>query len=547
MFKTKLLSSLEKVFPDQEPTTDPLRQGIMCRNEMFSFQVAYYSEGDRKDIKAVRIESEIADHIRLQTVGLIPVEFPVYPDHDDYVLRTTPGLYPDVLRPLPEHELRALPNQWRSLWVSIEPQVSLTPGEYTIEISFVSQRNEVLARENFVLEVIDAELPPQILIHTQWLHTDCIATWYDVQVFSPEYWGLVEEYIATAVHHGINMILTPLFTPPLDTLEGGERPTVQLVKVIKEGGKYSFDFTNLTRWVQLCNRLGVEYFEFSHLFTQWGARHAPKIMAWVDGRYQRIFGWETDATGPEYRGFLDQFLPELVNFIRENDLEHRSYFHISDEPSLKNLDSYGSASKIMAKHLEGFPIIDALSAYEFYKHGLVKNPVPATNEVIIFLENNVPDLWTYYCGGHHIDLSQRFMAMPSARNRVLGYQLYKFGITGFLHWGYNFYYSQHSRFQLDPFRETDGGSWVPAGDAFVVYPGSNGPLESLRLKVLMEGLQDMRALQLLESLIGKERTLEILEDGLTSPLTFSEYPHGAEWILETRSRIYAELKRQIQA
>jgi hypothetical protein len=50
----------------------------------------------------------------------------------------------------------------------------------------------------------------------------------------------------------------------------------------------------------------------SHLFTQWGAAHAPKIMATVDGTYRRLFGWETDAISDEYVGFLEAFAAELV-------------------------------------------------------------------------------------------------------------------------------------------------------------------------------------------------------------------------------------------
>ena len=39
--------------------------------------------------------------------------------------------------------------------------------------------------------------------------------------------------------------------------------------------------------------------------------------------------------------------------------------------------------------------------------------------------------------------TNRFIAMPSGRNRVGGFLLYKYGINGFLHWGFNFYYSQN--------------------------------------------------------------------------------------------------------
>jgi diphthamide synthase (EF-2-diphthine--ammonia ligase) len=109
-------------------------------------------------------------------------------------------------------------------------------------------------------------LPPQTLIHTSWFHTDCIATRYGVEVWSPAHWGLVERYMRSAVTHGINMILTPVFTPPLDTRVGGERPTVQLVGVTRRGQRYEFDFARLDQWVALARRCGVQYFEISHLW-----------------------------------------------------------------------------------------------------------------------------------------------------------------------------------------------------------------------------------------------------------------------------------------
>src|SRR5690606_18303693 len=200
---------------------------------------------------------------------------------------------------------------------------------------------------------------------------------YGVEVFSEAHWQMIEAYASNAARHGVNLLLTPLFTPPLDTAIGHERPTVQLVGVEKDSADtYRFDFSLLDRWVNMCERIGIRYFEFSHLFTQWGAKHAPKIVAQVNGEPVRIFGWDTDATGAEYEDFLDQFLPELTAFIRERGLEQRVFFHVSDEPMMEHMEYYRQASRILKKHLSAFPFLDALSDYEFYKHGLVEIPIP---------------------------------------------------------------------------------------------------------------------------------------------------------------------------
>ena len=541
--ETKLISSLEKVFADENLTAPSFTKGTVLKNELFSFQLAYRSTRPLWEDVKVHMKSPLVPFIKIYKVGLIPVELPVRWNHDGNILRTTPGLYPDLLEPIGDQKIPNLPGQWRSLWITVRPQGDIPGGIYPLELKLETASGELLAENTFELGIIDLHLPPQRLIHTEWLHTDCIATWYGLPVFSEEHWRRIEQFIKKAVDHGINMILTPLFTPPLDTAVGGERPTVQLVDVEKTRDGYHFDFNKLQRWVGMCNRLGVEYFEFSHLFTQWGAQHAPKIMALVDGELKQIFGWETDAASLEYKDFLDQFLPQLVKFIAEHDLEKRCYFHISDEPSLQDLAAYKSASEVMGKHLGDFPIMDALSNYEFYETGLVKNPIPASDHMGPFLEHQVPNLWTYYCSAQERHVSQRFFSMPSARNRILGFQLYKFNIVGFLHWGFNFYYSQYSKYPIDPFRITDGGHWVPAGDTFLVYPGVDGPLPSIRLKVFYEGLQDLQALQLLEQYIGRDEVLKLLEQDLSTPLTFCEYPTNAKWLLAKRQQINDKLAR----
>ena len=181
--------------------------------------------------------------------------------------------------------------------------------------------------------------------------------------------------------------------------------------------------------------------------------------------------------------------------------------------------------------------MDALSNYDFYAQGLVDHPVPASNHIEPFLAHQVPELWTYYCCSQHRDVSNRFIAMPSCRNRVLGCQLFKYDIAGFLQWGYNFYYSQYSAYPVNPFLTTDAVQAFPSGDAFVVYPGPEGPLPSLRLWVFHEALQDMRAMQLLAERIGKDAVTALIDEGLDAPVTFSAYPHSAAYVLALREKI----------
>ncbi len=533
LLQTRLLSSLEKVFADEQLQASASRSATCLRGEVFSFQLAYCARSHLRDL-TVAVECDLQRHIQVRAVSLVPSEFPGG-RFDENVLRTTPGLYPDLLMPL-EQRLPAPPGQWRSLWVTVRVPARSAAGGHEIKL-VLTAAGAVVGEAVFVLEVLPVTLPAQKLKHTSWFHTDCIATQYDVDVWSRQHWGLVEQFVRSAVDHGVNMLLTPLFTPPLDTQVGGERPTVQLIDVrVTSKDRYNFDFSRFDRWVRIADAAGVRFLEMSHLFTQWGAVHCPKIVARINGRERKIFGWKDNASGRRYRLFLDQFLPALVKHIDRRGLRHRCFFHVSDEPHTEHLESFAAASKMMQRHLQGFPFIDALSNVEYYDRGLIQHPIPAIDHIEPFVERGIPGLWTYYCVSQWNQVANRFFCMPSARNRILGTQLYRYDLAGFLQWGFNFWYAQYSTHAVDPFRVTDAGGNFPSGDAFLVYPGPGGPLDSIRGEVFREALQDQRALQLLQRLQGRDKTVKLLERGLAEPITMTRYPRDAKWLLRTRER-----------
>ncbi len=540
MFQLITLSSLSKVFSDEKPSIENFTSFSMLKKERSSFQIALYSDEDVT--LNFTVEGWQKDAINTYFVEEIQSDFPAYKDSDDYFLRKTPGKYPDLLLPITDKvELKG--GMWQSIWIELDSSCVCAD---TYNVVFTASNNEEKLSAKITVEVIDAELPTSPLICTHWFHNDCLATYYKVDVFSEEHWSIIENYVKNAARHGINFILTPLFTPPLDTAIGGERPTVQLVDVEKNGNKYIFGFDKLKRWVEMCDRCGIKYFEMSHLYTQWGAKHAPKIVATVNGEEKKIFGWKTRAGGKEYNNFLSQFATALVKFIDENGLRERCYFHVSDEPNRTHYFTYKKRSKVIATLFEGFKVIDALSDIKFFKKGVVKYPIPANNHVEDFV-GKTREFWTYYCCAQHKEyVSNRFFAMPSARNRVLGVQLYKYNAVGFLQWGYNFWYSQHSKSEIDPFKVTDAGKAFPSGDAFVVYPGKDrAPLNSLRLKVFYDAIQDFSAMKLLESKIGREKVIEIIEKEAGTSITMKNYPHGNDFVLTTRELINKAIKENL--
>jgi len=543
--KMKLLSSLVKVFPDEEPKyrTECLKLSGLW-GETISYQVAYYGDSLRRERLKVTVNSEISEHVHVRSVECVPAGRVTNRIVDDNYLKTTSGIYPDLLRELKDGCAIVCSGQWRSLWVDVELTEDVKPGIYEIEIGFEKEGSTV-CRTVMKAEVIGMMLPSLPIMHTEWLHADCLADYYRVGVFSEEHWEILDNFFAEYVKRDCNMMMVPLFTTPLDTAVGTERTTTQLIEVEVVNGEYRFGFDKLKRWIDLCKKHGIEYFEMSHLFSQWGAKYAPKVVARVDGKEEKIFGWHTPAVG-KYTRFLEAFLPQLIAKLRAWGIADATYFHISDEPREEQLESYKAAKESLGHMLDGFHTFDALSSYEFYKHGLVDKPVPGNNEIEEFLEHGLEDMWTYYCTGQFYEVSNRFMSMPSLRNRIYGIQLYKYKIIGILHWGYNFYNSQFSYEHINPYEITDADNAFPAGDPFLVYPGADRhPEESIRMMVHYEAMTDLRAMKLLESLAGRARVMELMEEDLADPITFKCYPKSDMYLLRLRYIVNKEIGKYI--
>ncbi len=535
----QLTSSLEKRLFDIPKNPRDYECASMLKNEIFSFQLVGWMKGSLDDPQTMdcklKIVSNIAPFIHVFSVGYVPSMLPAYgcTRCKDYISKQ-PGLYPDPLYPIHNDQFKLINGQSRSLWLAVEPNGELA-GTYPITLQIYNDQNELLAEKCFTLEVIDALLPKLDIYNTGWFHGDCISVLHHVPMHSKAYFDLVERYLEVYTKFGHNTILTPVFTPPLDMDVGGDRPTNQLVKVFVNAGKFTFDFSNLQYWLDICQAHGIEYFEISHLFSQWGAKYSPKVMAQVNGETKRIFGWEKEALDKDYVDFLNVFLPELAAFLKKAGVMERCLFHISDEPLKDHRRSYGAAKKIVTQHIPEDQLIDALGLYSLYKSGTVKRPVVYLDHVDKFLKHGAENLWAYHCCCQGEKVANRFMAMPSHRNRVLGVQLYKNKIKGFLQWGFNFWFSVRSRRVIDPYHNTDADMAFPSGDSFLVYPlDKNGNLIcSLRLYVFNEAMQDHRAMKLLESLAGREAVCALLDD----IQGFDKYPRNGEYYLALREKI----------
>ena len=539
-FQLRQISSLEKIRFASDLVCDEIDKKTVLAGERFSYQICLLPKeiSDSKLLVSLCAFSDFGNALKIYLVKNAYMDCPVtdstVSEEEDYVT-LTPGFMPDVLIPMEEQHFTATVNSMlRTFWIRLDVPEDAACGLHPVTVRFTfsndSQGQLQVLEKTMLVEVLPAKMPKQKLIYTRWFYADCIADQHNVPVFSEEHWHLMEKYIAAAADTGINMILVPVHTPPLDTAIGTRRPCVQLVDIEKKGDQYFFSFDKFRRFIDICKESGIQYFEIAHMFSQWGAKCAPNILVTENGRTDYLFGWHVAADSPEYVTFLKQYISAISQELETLGISQNTYFHISDEPTLNNMDTYKAASDLFRPLIRNSKTFDALSNYDFYEKGLVECPVTSVEQIHEFLEHEILNQWTYYCCFPQKVHTNSFMAMPSSRTRVLGFLLYKYDIKGFLHWGFNFYNSAISYHPVNPYLTTSGDGAYPSGDPFIVYPAKDGVYHSIRGQVMHEAIQDLGVCIALEERIGRKAVISMIDRAAGMDLKFDSYPKGKDFL-----------------
>jgi len=531
-FLSWICSSPVRLFP-QSPA--PRRAGASALegalNEQFSFQVGMRLD----DPQAMTVRCEVAApagwHVRVRRVGFVPVlhhNTPVPEASVDVDGRgAIPGLVPDPL--LDEDSVTLGPQETHAFWVTLRPGLCAGPGLHKVVVTVHPDRYPKASHTIWV-RLHDVVLGKRRGFPiTQWFYVDALIDWYKTDLFDKRFWEILPAYMKDMVAHGQNSIYVPAFTPPLD---GVKRPS-QLLRMRKLAPhRYEFDWHDVKRYVALARRSGLEHFEWCHPFTQWGAKYAIRVYEGQGRDERRLWPPETLATSKTYRLFLSQYLPQLRNFLQREGILSRTFFHVSDEPhGAEHLANYRLARAQLRELAPWMKVMDALTEIDFARQELTDMPIPSISTALNFIKEGIP-CWCYYCCGPRSRFLNRLLDTPLAKIAMHGFCFYRWPFRGFLHWGYNYWYQSQTRTLIDPYSVQDGLAWQRGwayGDTFCVYPGPNGPVDSMRWEVFGESLQDYRLLQTL----GVERDSRLL-----APIrSFEDFPKTARWRAETRARI----------
>jgi len=526
--KMWLSSSLKRQFPLGTPGGKRSLVLPAARGERVSFQACVWvPHGEPVEVSAAAA-APAGLSVEVRRVGCVPM-----PHHNTATpadeldgFGLVPGYVPDPL--FPETTALAAPGEVTAFWLTVRVARDVKPGPKLVNVRLGASGEKPAALDAtiHVSPIVLAERKDFRVTH--WFYADALCDWYEVEPFGQKFWPICEKYMRDYAEHGCDVIYVPMFTPPLD---GVKRPT-QLLRVRRSpSGKHAFDWAQVKRWVGLARRCGIRRFEWTHLFTQWGAKHAIRVYEKRDGKDCLLWRPGTGATSKTYRDFLAQFLPSFERFLRREKLLGVSHFHVSDEPhGDEHLASYRKARAMLRELAPWMQVLDALSDIRFARQGLTDVPVPSIRTALDFANEGIPS-WTYFCCGPRGRYLQRLLDTPLPKIRMAGWLFHRFGFGGFLHWGYNYWYKSQTQQMIDPFTVTDGLRWPgwAHGDPFVVYPGRNGPIDSIRWEVFAESLQDYALLQT----VGVDPGSPMLR----RLRGFDDFPKDERWLRAARKRL----------
>ena len=269
----KQVSSLEKVRSTDALNHVEIHNKTVMQGERFSYQICVRC--DERLQLLTEVESPLTGCISLYHMREVPMDAPVTEEFDtpeDYIT-LNPGLMPDLLIPMEETDYQlSIGQKAKTIWVKVDIPKDMEPGTYAIKIKMTINQNGGkyvgTFYQNMRIEVIPAVMPAQKLIYTRWFYADCFAVAHAVEIYSEKHWDLIDKYIAAAADTGINMILIPTHTPPLDTEIGTARPCVQLIDIEKCDTKYVFGFDKFRRFIDICKK-NMDYVIIDSPRTGW--------------------------------------------------------------------------------------------------------------------------------------------------------------------------------------------------------------------------------------------------------------------------------------
>lgn len=436
-------------------------------------------------MKAVPVEYNTGDgQEQGGAMVILPDEKP------SYAVRKAPFMVYDCLVPAEGGNITQ-EDGLAAAYLCIVPVDGIKAGEYKVKMQ--AEVSEGIYECEIQIRVYDTEIPEGNFQVTNWFSLDSISRFHQVQPEQEAYYEMVRKY-AKAMRRARQT----MFYLELDHT------------CVKSTDPYEFDFSYLQKIIEIFFEEGMDKLEIGPILSR------GKLEDGMPDMYTDSFkcAMADDVALDSFEGYCItvKYIKSLAEFLEKNGWEKKVVVHIHDEPDVHYKDEetlearkrqYFQTASILKKYLPFSKVIEAVKTTEF--RGGVDIWVPVSSsfeeekEEFLKLASQGEEIWNYVCCVPEGNWLNRFLDDAVIHSRLLFWGFEKYGLTGYLHWGFNLF-----QLGMNPFvatscpNHTGIGTNFPCGDAFIVYPGEDGPWYSMRLEAQRRGVEDKELLYLLK-------------------------------------------------
>ncbi|MCQ6559863.1 glycoside hydrolase domain-containing protein [Paenibacillus mendelii] len=504
--KTVFRSSTIPALPDKSISL------VSAKNEYESAQIAIRSDAGFtiNGVEFTDLTTTAGDLIEAGNLSYHFVEYEL-PDtvKDNAFMPAGVPIYPlsDIPDPLSnEASITVAAQSTQPIFITNYVPSAAAPGHYEGLISL----NTTLGTFQIPIqvEVSNVEIPAlsdSEFINYQWAMTNGFTwdglTWdsnnpqamydvgekyYDVPLYSDEWFDLLDEFATVMTDYRQNMIW--LRTDLLLQAKG------TYLSEFKDGIPESIDWSVFDRYVQTFIDKGMTHFANTHLIHSLNympPEEKPSAEVWSGALPAADSMPVTDAYVRNYMTALHDHLEEK-GWLNEDGFTW--YQHIRDEPIAdKDRNYWTYIARQIKQDVPDFKTMDAdpngvlmNDATKSYVDVWVPlTPAFQAKKGLYKAEQEAgKDMWVYTCDVNQPPWLNRFWTQPTLTGRLLFWNLNQEGVTGHLHWAWNAWYV---------------GSYY--GDSTIVYPDKKNMTvkSSLRYEAQRDGLEDYELMDIVKA------------------------------------------------
>ena len=487
-FDTGIISTLEAAYPDKNNIK--LKKTFsyhIPQNSDFEALILIKSKTNKKFI--FNSVSKTLKNINYSIIIPVPVEENTGVDSrteqflgqiNPDVIRRAPFKVFEIIQPLTKNEIETV-SHFSLLRISVKSTDFKSTGNF--KLNLVLNDGFKTEQLKFKIKVHDASIPKlekSKFFYTNWFNLSKMEEMHNLIRWNEEWFIMLDKYAKLMAEGRQNCIIIPH----------------ELISL--KSNKISLDEEKMISFINVFRKYGFKYFESPHLLNRganddWGS---PELKTKL-----RKKGYYSEEGKKE----IDTIIRKIKSFTKKYNLENQWLQHIADEPTDINAQCYKDVSKQIKLIYPEVTIMEATNAKESLSGSIdlwcpLINDFQENQDFFEEREKKGEKILIYTClvpGGKWLN---RTLDMERIRQVYFGWAGSKYNTFGYLHWGLNQYKANPFKQSVvkHPSPQASSNNFLPAGDTHVIYPGTDGPLSSLRFEAHRQGIEDYELLEKLK-------------------------------------------------